>query len=459
MTEPKVGPDVPGSDSPSPDVLDELLRAFSVDPDAAERHRDIDLTSPEVAELLTPSGGAPVEDALTDDADEVTVDDDPSVEPSADDAHFGAPLVDEAAFADESTTVVAPMTSDGDDVDPSGDIDPSLEDAVGVIPGVVGDPFLAPVAPPADDAPADDGRPGTITIVDEGLPDTVYIGGNLEVTDVSRSTVVIGDRDGDSSMLSLEDAATATKIEPRMRERRMAVKKAQGRKRLKWALVAVVVVALVVGALAVLGSGLFAIDEVQVEGAEQTTEAELAPLVAELEGKPVLTVDTEAIESQLEELPWVEAARVTTRFPDGATIELRERIPRATFQTADGAWRLVDDSGRVLSIAPEAFPGYLHVLGEGFPDVAPGEYAPTGLREAAVLARSLTATMVARAQDIRVTLDGADLRMTFTDGTEVRFGPAEDLVAKLVRLETKLDELGDGRVTYLDVSTNEVGQG
>ena len=60
---------------------------------------------------------------------------------------------------------------------------------------------------------------------------------------------------------------------------------------------------------------------------------------------------------------------------------------------------------------------------------------------------------------IAVTPDGSDLRLHFTDGAEVRFGAADDLVQKLVRLETKLHDLGDDRVNYLDVSTNEVGQG
>jgi cell division protein FtsQ len=290
------------------------------------------------------------------------------------------------------------------------------------------------------------------------LPDSVYIGGNLEPTDTSRSTVLIEDRGG-GVMISTEEAASAARIEPRLRDRRDAVKRARIRKRVKWGILASVLVLLVVAALAVLGSGLFAIEEVRVEGAARTDPEALAQVIADLEGTPVLRADTGAAERELEQLPWVEDARVTTDFPDAATIELRERTPSAAFQGDDGAWRLVDDQGRVLEVGDEQPAGYLAVRGSGFPDVEPGQYGPPGLAGAATLARSLTPTVLARTAEITVTPDGSDLRLHFTDGAEVRFGAADELVQKLVRLETKLHDLGGDRVNYIDVSTNEVGQG
>ena len=69
-----------------------------------------------------------------------------------------------------------------------------------------------------------------------------------------------------------------------LRERRIAVKRAATRKRLKWVLIVVGVVAIVVATLAVLGSGLFAIDDVQVEGAVYTDPAALEAVVEDLQG-------------------------------------------------------------------------------------------------------------------------------------------------------------------------------
>ena len=52
---------LPGPDAPSAEVLDELLRAFSADNTDAATLQRIDLTSPEVDELIsgTRRGAAP----------------------------------------------------------------------------------------------------------------------------------------------------------------------------------------------------------------------------------------------------------------------------------------------------------------------------------------------------------------------------------------------------------------
>jgi cell division protein FtsQ len=455
---------VPRDETPSPEVLDELLRAFSADPSDQEGLERIDLSSPEVAELLAPT---PVDDADEPDPPPAVVPDEP--DPAAPDAP-----------ADEPDPAPPDAPSDGGEANAGArrDEDATSPPIVGAEPpprpttvvivdddvaeaepvGVAGDPLLSGPTAAADDTEAP-GGPRTISIVDDGVPDSVYIGGNLEATDASRSTVLIEDREDAATTISVEDASTATRIEPRMRERRIAIKRAAGRKRLKWTLVVVVLLALVVAALAVLGSGLFAIEQVEVSGGEHTDAAALAAVIDDLEGTPVLRADTDAAERELETLPWVEDARVTTRFPDGAAIELRERTAAATFQGEDGQWRLIDDRGRVLEQSAQQPVGYLPVRVGDFPSVEPGQYGPPGLAAAATLARSLTPTVLGRTAEIAVTPDGSDLRLHFTDGAEVRFGAADDLVQKLVRLETKLHDLGDDRVNYLDVSTNEVGQG
>ena len=58
-------PPLPGADIPSAEVLDELLRAFSVDVTDHQRLEQVDLSSPEVAELLTPAEGADAPDVTS----------------------------------------------------------------------------------------------------------------------------------------------------------------------------------------------------------------------------------------------------------------------------------------------------------------------------------------------------------------------------------------------------------
>ena len=85
---------------------------------------------------------------------------------------------------------------------------------------------------------------------------------------------------------------------------------------------------------------IFAVDQVSVTGNVYTDPDQLAEVVDDLRGTPVLLVDTDAVEAQLEAIPWVKSARVTTKFPDSAAIEIRERTPVATMLGEDGRSRV-----------------------------------------------------------------------------------------------------------------------
>ena len=420
MTERRTEP-LPGPDAPSAEVLDELLRAFSADVTDRAKLQQIDLDSPEVEELIA---GNPS-----------SVDSQPEVE-------------DETVVLTPAAQVEAPAEPDAaTDGNRDGDTD-------------------GPSDPPTpDDGPT----PTTIVIsAEDELPDAVYLAAGdplLQVTPTASPPTVTGggqrvfidDTSGtDGDVLPMEAAATATRIEPRLRERRVAVKRAATRKRLKWVLIVVGVVAIVVATLAVLGSGLFAIDDVQVEGAVYTDPAALEAVVEDLQGTPVLRADTAEAERTLEQIPWVENARVTTYFPDRARIEIRERRAVASYQAEDGSFRVIDPDGRVLDVLPAQPVEYLPITSSDLPAMGPGEFAPAGFRAAASLVDALTPGMRAIAASVTVAPDASDLRLFLTDGVEVRFGAGTDLVAKLVRLQTWLDIGRDGAVTSVDVSTDEV---
>jgi len=382
---------LPSGDVPSAEVLDELLEAFSIDVTDRARFDEIDLTSPEVERLLTPTG---------------------TPNPS--------PVIESDPTPAEVEVEVE-----------AGELTSGEEGA--------------------------ERPPPPILINDDSIPDAVYVRGSL-TTDSSgeRSTVFIDGQQPTGETISIEDAAAATRIEPRLRDRRIAVRKAAGRKRVKWALVATVVVAVVVGGLAVLGSSLFAVEQVEVEGAVYTDERALAAIVEELRGTPVLRVDTDAAERELEAIPWVEDARVTTDFPRRVKIEIRERSPIVAYQAGDDRYRVIDREGRVLDVLDGRPVEYLQLTSDRTPALAAGQFAPPGFAAAASLVGAMTPEMAARAESVAVAPDGGDLRLALRGGTEVRFGAAEDLIAKLVRLQTVLDDHADEPISVIDVSTNEV---
>ena len=321
-----------------------------------------------------------------------------------------------------------------------------------------------PTAPLGDDAATPEQTvappPHVIAIADDEFPpDAVYVEGDLGGPDTSGDRPVVFIDDDVVVTESPEDSRRLRRrMDPRLRDRRISVRRAESRRRLRWVLLAVFVLAVIGAGLAVLGSSLFAIeaDHVRVEGNVYSDRVRLQAVIDDLVGTPVLAADTQAAERELETIPWVDQARVRTNFPHGVTIEIRERVALATYAGPDGQFRVIDGDGRVLDVIAGQPIAYMLITGPDPVDRQPGEYAPVGYGAAAKLVQGLTGSVRGRVQSIDVTADGSQLRLLLDDATEVRFGAASDLVTKLVRLETALGAAGDQVVHVIDVSTPEV---
>lgn len=276
----------------------------------------------------------------------------------------------------------------------------------------------------------------TVVIEDDGRPDTISIGGD------------------DSDPIPV--ATSAPTMDPRLRERRIAVRRSEGRKRLRWVLIALAVVAVVVAVLVVLASPLLSVRDVEVDGAVYTARFDRALLdevVEELRGEPILIVDLRAAQERLEESPWVRSARVSMRFPDRVSIELRERVPLAWYVAADARHRVIDDEGRVIVVLDGQPVDYVQITGEG-PEIEPGAYAGAAYRAAAQVVRALPAELRPQVASLGVTVDG-ELTMELVTGTEVRLGLPDDLQTKLVALVVVLRRQDAASLTVIDVSSGE----
>jgi cell division protein FtsQ len=415
-------PRPPSDPDPDPLVLEELVRAFAVDADAdAARDRTDAELDVEVDALLADSPDA------TDGLDESAEPESPADGPST-------------SVTSPAPTIVRITDDDLPDAvylsgDPVARISAGLADATPGSGEVVAGPdevrptarpARSPRVPPADDASGD------------------------------RAVVFIDDDDRGNTVTP--DEGRRPTMEPRLRDRRIAVRRAAGRRRLRWVAVVAVVVVLVVGALAVLGSPLFSIeaDRVRVTGVVYTDQARLQAVIDDLVGTPTLVADTQAAEEALEDIPWVDSARVRRQFPRGVTIDIRERVPLATYQGSDGLYRVLDRDGRVLDVLEGQPIAYMLVTGPDPVNLAEGEFAPVGYAAAAELVQALTPGVRSRVASVDVTADASSLRLLLDDGTEVRFGAANDLLTKLVRLETVLPRAVEQQATVIDVSTAEV---
>jgi len=305
---------------------------------------------------------------------------------------------------------------------------------------------------------------------------TIAIGGDDELDDIAYLDELIGG-DDDSGTVFIDDegrsdavqasAAGASTVDARMRQRRIGVRRARSRRRLYWAIGIGAAFVLIVGVLAVLGSGWFAVKDVTVLGQVYADPEAVDEVVADLEGTPVILVDATELEDRLEQIPWVESARITTDFPNAATIELREREPVATVQGADGRFRVLDREGRVLDVIEGQAAAVVLLTGPDPVDLVAGQFTDVGHAAAAALVTKLTPDVRARIVAIQTTADGVEmalvLRSADGEGPDivVRLGSAisdNDQIEKLVRLERVLDDADGAGATQIDVSTPETTQ-
>lgn len=304
----------------------------------------------------------------------------------------------------------------------------------------------------------DPGLRRRVSISDGGGPDAVYVDGDVSAISGSRRRVLIID-DGDDRRSSGSPTSSSRRpMDGRVRARRAAVRRALGRRRLVRLVAAIFAVFVAVVVLAVLGSSWFGVrsSDVRVTGNVYTNPTQLNEIIDGVLGTPVVLVDTDALEAQIDEIAWVSESSVRTDWPFGLVIDIREREPVLSFPGQDGLFRVLDADGRVLDVI-DGWPfEYLLLVSADTPNLGVAEFAPPGPTGAAALGAVLTAGIRDRVSLIEVDAAGTDLRVTLDDSTLIKFGAARELFPKLVRLETVLaaGEILPGAI--VDVSTDEV---
>jgi len=235
-------------------------------------------------------------------------------------------------------------------------------------------------------------------------------------------------------------------IDPRIRERRVAVARAQGRRRLRW--LAAVVVLGILGAAAWLltHSSLLDVDHVRVAPTEHVSAAEVRFASGVNQGDPILFVDLDAVAERIERLPWVDEADVNRRLSGELDIRVTERIPAAWARRAADQVALVDGRGRVLADATEA-PAELPELGDVVTLPPPGGRIDP--RAGAGVVGKLPAEL--RNRVARVVADGGAVTLALRDGPEVRFGSPDRVTAKARAVVAVLGTITGPLPAYVDV--------
>jgi cell division septal protein FtsQ len=218
------------------------------------------------------------------------------------------------------------------------------------------------------------------------------------------------------------------RMDPRISERRTAVIREQGRRRLIIAGVALGLAALVVGGWFLLHTPLFSARSVSVTGNAHETAAEVVAQAGLASRPPLLDVNAGAAAARLQKLPWVRTATVQVSWPDGLHIAVTEETPRFTVSTPAGKWETLSDDGRVLEETATRPPGLLLLTVPAAPG-QPGSVLPAkdvpGLQVASTLPASFGAQVTS------VTVEPAGwVQLALTTPILVNIGTPTELTAK-----------------------------
>ena len=204
--------------------------------------------------------------------------------------------------------------------------------------------------------------------------------------------------------------ATAPAGASRFRQRRIAIRRAAGLRRLRWFSVVGIAVAAVLVFLLLLTSPILSIRNVEVEGNVYADPTMLGEVISDLKGEPILTADLHGAETRLEAIPWVREASLSTHLPSRVLIQIVERRPIAFYRAVDGFNRVIDRDGRVLDVIQGDPVDYFPIRGTG-PNLSAGDTVGQPFLGAAQLINALPADLLARLIAMAVSADG-DVSMT-----------------------------------------------
>jgi len=231
---------------------------------------------------------------------------------------------------------------------------------------------------------------------------------------------------------------TDVEVDPRIAARRQSVEQERRRRRRRRLLAAAVVVGVVAGAWLITRTGLFDVDRLRVDGATRESTDDIITASGLRPGDQLLDIDSGRVAAKVEQLPWVDTAKVAVSMNGVVAITVTERTPVATIGDAMGGRHLVDATGRLLGPVEGDTTGLASLEGAGVTPGAPGETID-GAEGALQAMAALGPGARSRVTAVVVEKDGT-LKLRLNPQGVVILGPPTDLAAKAASLTTFLGQ-------------------
>lgn len=192
-----------------------------------------------------------------------------------------------------------------------------------------------------------------------------------------------------------------------------------------------------------LASAGFRVASLQIKGASRMARADIVRAAALTSDQSILSLDLEALRQRVEQVGWIDEARVVRLLPDTVLIQVKERPHLAVWQHG-GLTEVVDATGASIREAdPGRFPDLPLVVGEGANTAA-----------AAVLPLVQSRPRLMSRLEALVRVDGRRWDLRLKDGGLIQL-PAENEDGALIQLDQldhrgRLLELGFSRIDLRD---------
>lgn len=259
-----------------------------------------------------------------------------------------------------------------------------------------------------------------------------------------------------STVLEREPAKPS--VDPRLRARRIEVRRKEGRRRLRRLLIALGITIVCAAAWGITRSALLDVDHIEVDGVVRTEVDAIVAAGGIERGDPISDLDLAAAADSIRALAWVRSVEVSKSWGGTVQYTVVERQPAAVLSAADGSSWLVDRDAWILGQATPADIDRLPLV-RGIQPSSAGTQIDETHRASVAVATALSPGLAQWVEAIVVDADGSvwlDLSSPQTVDVElidarVRLGDARDLPAQLVATETVLNRVELQCLAQIDV--------
>jgi cell division protein FtsQ len=225
--------------------------------------------------------------------------------------------------------------------------------------------------------------------------------------------------------------------EPRLRARRVEVRRAGRRRRRRIVAGIGAFVALIALCVGALFSPLLDVDHLDIEGVRHLDPAQVRSVSRLAAGQHLFDLDVSGAEARLDRMPWVRHATVTRRWPNTVEIRVSERRPSVVVATKDGARLVVTLDGVVAGPAESLDADLPTTIVDPAVKVKVGRPLPDEVALAIEMVGALPQDLASKATGSVVDAQGR-VSVSLAGGATLVLGTGEDAAQKFLAAQSIL---------------------